>query len=640
MQSQSLFEIKEPHKVLRTLLVGEMRIPVRINSLLFRRTFRTVLKSFAEWQEELSNDPKWRGDRIGVARTYPMSVVCKKALLYVLSLEVDGECSTLQLADVVPLADHRPHQSRNAMWWRLLKDLFQPRMPMDKKHLQRLVFVNSASQRCSPTLLKKSISAFECLIEEETFPNPVANWDAKDKLDKQPAVVATVVQSPVPWRDTDPPLVVACNGGFFGFSTIPMTTLSNTLILGGTGSGKTASGLSPLLSAMLSYQLADGTVPAMLVIDPKRELEIKVRKVLSANGQLDRLVVIGECDPIAMFTTGCNLSASDRFAQLREFTPASKPGSDQSYWENLGIGMALDWIKLETIYADQTGGVRLIALLLVDLGIAQPGVNEFWSQLLALLSFTCTGKANMKRTNIAMHKRCKSVGVQSPSMNVLEIYATDTDVQSQWCFVVMSVQSIVGSLASADLSRFVVLDVIPVSNRRTTDIAELIDQGKVVLFCPEPTVAHEVAAKAIKRKVYDAVFDRENMEQPIFIVVDEAQTFLTETETNLIDKCRAYRSIVIVATQSIASLKHALGSTLAAQLATEIFAANTPSKFVYRITDAETVSWLRTQLPPPPDGGVHIVDARRPAGLKPGESYFILADGTWGRGKAQLADVA
>ena len=134
---------------------------------------------------------------------------------------------------------------------------------MDKKHLQRLVFVNSASQRCSPTLLKKSISAFECYIEEEVFPNPVANWDAADKLNKQCAAVASIVQSPVPWRDSDPPLTVARSGGFYGFSTIPMTTLSNTLILGGTGSGKTASGLLPLLSAMLSYQLAEGTVPAM-----------------------------------------------------------------------------------------------------------------------------------------------------------------------------------------------------------------------------------------------------------------------------------------------------------------------------------------------------------------------------------------
>lgn len=640
MQSQSLFELNEPRKVPRTLLVGEMRIPVRINSLLFRRTFRNVLRSFAEWQEELSNDPKWRGDRIGVARTYPMSVVCKKALLYVLSLEVDGECSTLQLADVVPLADYRPHQSRNAMWWRLLKDLFQPRMPMDRKHLQRLVFVNSASQRCSPTLVKKSISAFECLIEEETFPNPVAIWDAADKVAKQRAVVATVVKSPVPWLDSDPPLAVACNGGFYGFSTIPMTTLSNTLILGGTGSGKTSSGLSPLLSAMLSYRLADGTIPAMLVIDPKRELESKVRKVLATNGQLDRLVVIGDCDPIAMFTTGCNLSASDRFEQMRGFTPASKPGSDQSYWENLGISMVLDWIKLETSYADHTGGVRLIALLLGDLGITPSGVSEFWSQLLALLSFTCTGKVNLKRTNIAMHKRCEAIGVQSPSMNMMETYTGATDLIQQWCYVVMSAQSIVGTLASPDISRFVDLDVLPAITRPTIDIAELIDQGKVVLFCPEPTVAHQVAAKAIKLKVYESVFDRESMEQPIFIVVDEAQTFLTESETNLIDKCRAYRAIVVVATQSIASLKHALGSTVAAQLATEIFAANTPSKFVYRITDAETVAWLRTQLPPPPDGGVHVVDARRPAGLKPGESYFILADGTWGRGRAQLADVA
>lgn len=125
---------------------------------------------------------------------------------------------------------------------------------------------------------------------------------------------------------------------------------------------------------MLSYQLTDGAVPAMLVIVPKCELKNKVREVLAANGQLDRLVVIGECAPVAMFTAGCNLSASDRFAQMREFTPASKLASDQGYWENLGIDMVLEWIKLETSYADHSSGVRFIALMLGDLAIGQAGV--------------------------------------------------------------------------------------------------------------------------------------------------------------------------------------------------------------------------------------------------------------------------
>ena len=639
MKSQSLFEEKEQAKPPLTLLVGEMRIPVRINSLLFRCAFRTVLKTLIQRHEDLASDQKWRGERIAVARAKPIALVCKKALLYVLTLQVSGECSTLRLTDMVPVSERRPHECRNAMWWLLLKDRFKPRMPMDKKHLQRLMFVKSASQLCSASLLKHGISDMECVIEEETYPSHVANRDAAETKVKQRLPVS-VVRSPVPWRDTDPQLAVATHGGFYGFSSIPMATLSNTLILGGTGSGKTVSGLSPLLSAMLSYRLSDGTVPAMLVIDPKKELQDKVRKVLAAKNQSDRLVVIGECDPIAMYTTECALSPSDRFEQLREFTPISKLGQDQSYWENLGRGMVLDWVTLELEYAHQTGGLRLIKILLQELGIKHSDAIEFWPQLLALLSFTCAGNTNLKRTNNALIKRCKSIAMDSPSMNVLEPYVGVAELSQQWCYVVMSSQSIVGTLASADIARFVDLDILADSNRRTTEIAELIGHGKVILFCPEPSVAHDVAAKAIKRKVYDAVFDRKNMEQPIFIVVDEAQTFLTETETNLIDRCRAYRSIVVVATQSIASLKHALGSNVAAQLATEIFAANLPSKFVFRSTDAETVAWLRTQVPPPPDGGVHIVEARRPAGLKPGESYFILADGTWGRGRAELADVA
>ena len=45
-----------------------------------------------------------------------------------------------------------------------------------------------------------------------------------------------------------------------------------TLILGETGSGKTISGVKPLLNALLAPDLPDGTGWCVLVVDPKREL--------------------------------------------------------------------------------------------------------------------------------------------------------------------------------------------------------------------------------------------------------------------------------------------------------------------------------------------------------------------------------
>ena len=46
----------------------------------------------------------------------------------------------------------------------------------------------------------------------------------------------------------------------------------HTLVLGETGSGKTMSGIRPLLTALTAPDLPDGTVGCVLAVDPKKEL--------------------------------------------------------------------------------------------------------------------------------------------------------------------------------------------------------------------------------------------------------------------------------------------------------------------------------------------------------------------------------
>ena len=89
--------------------------------------------------------------------------------------------------------------------------------------------------------------------------------------------------SPIPWRGSEPPFVVGSDGAFFGLKEVHPTAIVHTLAIGGTGSGKTASCVLPLLRSQLRYALNchdEVKRSSILVIDPKRELLNAVRSVL------------------------------------------------------------------------------------------------------------------------------------------------------------------------------------------------------------------------------------------------------------------------------------------------------------------------------------------------------------------------
>jgi hypothetical protein len=81
---------------------------------------------------------------------------------------------------------------------------------------------------------------------------------------------------------------------------------------------------------------------------------------------------------------------------------------------------------------------------------------------------------------------------------------------------------------------------------------------------------------------------------------------------------------------------NALKSSRHAEAAVASIVANTPSKFFFAVKDQKTEQVMRNLFPESPGSGPHIVTARPPSLLKPGEAYWCLADGRWGRGRAQI----
>lgn len=512
---------------------------------------------------------------------------------------------------------------------------------LSSSHKARLRRITTVAVNCKLSTLQENIKNLDAIFaiqQKIGIPKNGANDNVINAATSKP-----LIREASPWEASDPDLQVGIDGSFFGYSSLHPTVINNTLAIGGTGSGKSQSLVIPLLNALLRYELKDGTVASVLVIDPKKELLAHVRKTLNHRNELDRLVIIGEGGPIPIFAHDSTLSMSDKFAKLQVFGPQEHSSGDHSYWRNLGNAVLLDLMQLEWTFAMQTQGKRLFALLCAELELPNTSGKGFWQQLRAVLAHSRTSRARLRVTDTLLRFICRQARVEIRSTQVMQVYTGDDELMRQWTYAVQSADPLVIAMSNPDVTEFVDLDPVQKLNNSNINIGDLIEQGKVIVFCPEPREGHRLAAMSLKAKFFEAVFSRKNQLRPIGVVADEFQKFVTndaETgEQSFLDRCRAYRCIAVLATQSISSLKYALGSTAAAQTAVEIVTANTPSRFIFRTTDTDTVAWLKSQLPYASDSDPHVIDLRRPMGLQQGEAYFMLANGKWGRKRASIGSM-
>lgn len=614
------------------VLVGHEKVPLAVWSQTFRRLVRTAA-SFCATSVQ-AQKLKRTGYAPNLAKQY------RHALFYALTTPVNGICWTgTAIGEDTEL--NALNKDGSYFWNQLRAPYRSSGKNLAPNRKVRGLRIKAASLTCEFQIFQEAIknlgSTYELQIKIGV-PTPPTN-EAINRRASSP-----MIQPAVPWEDSDPSLKVGRQGSFFGYNELHPIKINNSLTVGGTGSGKSQSVVIPLLTSLLSYQLRDGKTAALLVVDPKRELESRVRSVLHERGELDRLVVMGECSAVSLFAKNSPLSMSDRLAKLQAVGPMVHPNGDHAYWENLGMGVLLDMMQLEKEFSENFQGQRLTALMCSELRLQGTTNAGYWQQLRALLAHSRTSRARQQEVDSLLRLMCLQAKIKSRSAQVMQVYTGDDEMMRQWCYAVQSAEPLVNALANPDLKPFVDLDPIPSHHDGYTDIAGLIESGKVIVFCPEPKEGHRIAAMALKQKYFESVFSRQDLRRPIGIVIDEAQKFITndpETgEQSFLDRCRAYRCIVVMATQSISSLKYALGSNAAAESAIEIVLANTPTKFVMRTTDVDTVMWLKAQLPLSSDGDPHVIDVRRPNSLRPGEAYFLLADGTWGRKRANIVTLS
>ena len=175
------------------------------------------------------------------------------------------------------------------------------------------------------------------------------------------------------------------------------------------------------------------------------------------------------------------------------------------------------------------------------------------------------------------------------------------------------------------------------------DFADLVSQrapGTLVLFQPARDGLDNLVAVALKAAFFEAVLDDPDRAQAgsdlplVGYVADEFHKFITSDplhgEQSFLDTCRSFGAFCVLASQSVASLEHALahggGSFRQDESAVEILWNNTANKLVFRTTDPKTSSRVDDLCPHRP-GLAGVVRVRPVSTLRTGECYAMLADG-------------
>jgi hypothetical protein len=360
---------------------------------------------------------------------------------------------------------------------------------------------------------------------------------------------------------------------------------------------------------------------------------------------MDRLVILGapeRSNPVRFFTSDEALSSSEKLKRLDVIlgTLDLSDGS-HAYWHNSAMLVIEQFINLEGEYR-RAKKTSLLMSLVVKFRLVLRTPN-FWASLEAIFRYSQTGRKAFRSLNEEMKVLLQDASLDyMPDGKVMDAFVEEGDLQ-QWQYRMQSGEPIVRLLADPEVAKVVDFDPFENTEDKSLDLREIMDSGMVALFQPSMKANSALAARAIKTKWYESVRSRHDMERPVGLVIDEFQKFVTvdsvSGDATFLDTARGYRCNAIFATQSVEALIHAMSSDKKAETAVAAILATTPSKFFFSTKDKNTTDTMLSLIPGSPIGGPHIIAARPPALLKPGQAYYSLTNGQWGRGCAVLEDL-
>ena len=469
----------------------------------------------------------------------------------------------------------------------------------------------------------------------------------------------------------------------------------HALVLGETGSGKTASAVLPVAAALARASAT--AVKSALVIDPKGELEPALRAL--APGRLravraDEAVLDLMASPRhrldADLAAGRWLTAATRIlARVVSFVPTNPActlfagrarGARDLFFDKEGASLArtvlalvlmltderapepstwldrnrdaLDWV--EALRARASTGPNAVALTAwaLDSALLTPAFEEPISSRGNAWLF-----ARLARTAL----RCLdalSAEARDLLERVVDYWAATTEAEKQYLGTRSSAATVCAELAAPAIARSLYFGCEPGlrGRRPSVDFTRAVDPGAracapLVVYRPARDDTDRILAIALKAAFFEAVLDdpvraRGGAHLPLVgYVADEAHRFLTADvlhgEQSFLDTCRSFGAACLLACQSVASLEHALahqgGTRELNEASVAILWANTGTKLAFKSTDPSTAERI-TELCPERPGHTAVTRVRPLASLGVGECYALLADGRFER--RQLAPFA
>ena len=233
---------------------------------------------------------------------------------------------------------------------------------------------------------------------------------------------------------------------------------------------------------------------------------------------------------------------------------------------------------------------------------------------------------------------------------ILEYWEPMARVRGQYAGVRASASIICADFAAPAIASTLYFGCEPGYRAEThngLDFAHLVSAdgpGTLVLFQPARDGLDNLVAVALKAAFFEAVLDnpdraRGGKDLPLLgYVADEFHRFITSDplhgEQSFLDTCRSFGAFCVLASQSVASLEHALahggGGYRQDESAVEILWNNTASKIIFRSTDTKTADRVADLCPLRP-GLAGVVRVRPVSTLRIGECYAALADGRFER---------
>ncbi|MFV0417092.1 MAG: type IV secretory system conjugative DNA transfer family protein [Chthoniobacterales bacterium] len=392
----------------------------------------------------------------------------------------------------------------------------------------------------------------------------------------------------------------------------PVDLLAGTLVTGATGSGKTRSLVLPLIDKVVGrFGNAPDEKAAMIVIDAKADMNEHISELFKNSPRQSDIYTLGpngNCwfDLFDHCRGSANQAAEFLFDLLESYYGAgNRGGNNDSFWEeNARRLLVCSCIVAKARHGSSLGSIPGLQVALQTITSIRPNDSEeeinFENEnncLLPLREMLTEGVAEDRITE----KEYQHV-ISYCQMDILRLHS------KTWGIISNMTRNYLSRL---NVDAFTKLFCEHPGAKRITPEA-IIDEGLILIINFSPVLFQSVAepfARAVKRAICTRILQRAhlvkeegnairyiNQQRPVLFVMDEFHTTLTPggrgNEAFFLDRCREFRCMTILATQSIEAIR----SQMPNEAVVNHLINNCRSKFFFNTTCPTTRSYIRTMV--------------------------------------------